>query len=176
MLVSDQTRRCPICAEPHPLQLHGWYDRYGLFPHPEKDARIAVRRLRCVETGRTVSLLPDFCIPKRQHGPAILGPFLIAVILQVIALLVAIRRLRPRVDCHSVAQSLLGGFVRRDRQLRVYLSQRLSRIPEAPPSVPVRRRPMAELLLALQQGAGDVASAFIQHGRAFHRCFQLGLA
>jgi hypothetical protein len=175
MLVSTTTQACPFCSDQHPLQLHGWYHRWGLFPH-EPDRQLPVRRLLCVRTGRTVSLLPDFCIPRRQHGPAILGPFLHAVLIQGLALLVALRNLRPGVSCHSVAQSLRNGFARRQPQVRAYLSQVLPRLPEAPTAVPPCRKALAELVLALQQGHGTVTAAFIWHGRAFHQRYALGLA
>jgi hypothetical protein len=176
MLVCDETMACPICPDRHRLQLHGWYSRYGLFPPPEPEQRLPIRRLLCVRTGRTVSLLPDFCIPRRQHGPALLGPFLHAVLIQGVALLVALRSLRPGMTCHSVAQSLRNGFARRQPQLRAYLSQTFPRLPEAPASIPPSRRSLAELVLALSQGSSGIAAAFTWHGRSFHRCFQLGLA
>jgi len=67
------------------------------------------------------------------------------VLVRGIALLVALRSLRPCVNCHSVAQSLRDGFARRGPQLRAYLSQPCSRFPEALDSTSTCQRPLARL-------------------------------
>ena len=72
-LLDSESRRCPFCSDRHRLRIHGWYHRYAIQPRtPEGEVpRIRVRRLLCVRQGRTVSLLPEFCLPRRQQGPAI---------------------------------------------------------------------------------------------------------
>jgi transposase-like protein len=56
---------CPQCKKAH-LKRHGFYVRYlvtiGF------DGEILIRRHRCPECGRTVSLLPSFCHPMRTYG------------------------------------------------------------------------------------------------------------
>jgi hypothetical protein len=176
MLVNDCSRACPFCEDNHLLRLHGWYARWGLFPDPAPEVFLPIRRLYCPHVRRTVSLLPDFCVPRRQHGPAILGRFLHAVILRGVAILAALRTLRPHCQRHSVAQSLLKGFLRREEPLRAYTAQLAPRHPEVPRSVPESRRALAGLLLALCARFQDAAKAFVHHGRCFHERFKLALA
>ncbi|MEM7202550.1 MAG: DUF6431 domain-containing protein [Planctomycetota bacterium] len=76
MLVSERSRKCPFCRDKHRLRLHGHYHRHVLVPGDQAPERVPVRRLLCTRVRKTVSLLPDFCLPRRQHGPAILGTFL----------------------------------------------------------------------------------------------------
>jgi hypothetical protein len=175
MLVDVQTLACSFCPDHHALELHGWYHRYALFPAAE-DTCLPIRRLLCTRTGKTVSLLPDFCIPRRQHGPAILGLFLAAVLITGLALLKAIQKQRPSVTYHSVAQSLLSGFTRRQSHLRAYLAQTFPRFPEAPATVQPVHRSRAEVFLALTAQSKDIPASFRHHGRLFHDCGQLGLA
>ncbi len=176
MLVSPDTRRCPFCGDGHRLRLHAWYLRYALLPDPEPPMRIPVRRLLCVAKGRTVSLLPDFCLPRRQHGPAILGAFLVAWALKGRPLVRALQTVRDHVAGHSVAQSLLRGFCAKLDALRSYLAALRPRHVDVPDEVPPPRRAAAAVLLALLDGFRDVAAALIHHGRAFHARFAQGLA
>lgn len=176
MLVNDRNCACPFCPDHHRLELLGWYQRYALFPG-DLDFHLPIRRLVCRQTGKTVSLLPDFCIPRRQHGPAILGLFLAAVLIQGLSLLKALQQQRPSVTVHSVAQSLLAGFSRRQSHLRTYLAQTFPRFPEAPNSVQPHYRSHAEVFLALTaHSSSDIPGAFRHHGRLFHDFCQLGLA
>jgi len=75
-LLTEENRRCPFCKNGHRLRRHGTYERQALFPDPEDPRSIPIQRLLCARKGKTVSLLPDFCLPRRQHGPSILGLFL----------------------------------------------------------------------------------------------------
>jgi hypothetical protein len=174
-LVTAETRRCPFCRDAHSLRLHGWYGRQALLPHQEGVVRVWVRRLCCAVTGKTVSLLPDFCLPRRQHGPGILGIFLWALS-SGHSLLESMRQARSDPTSHSVPQSLLRGFLRRGHQLRAYLAARTPRQPPVPLVTAAERRGLALLVQGLHAGFDSAVRAFEYHGRLFHHRFGLGLA
>ena len=174
-LVCDQTRECPFCADAHRLELHGWYERWALFPDPQQPVRLPIRRLYCPAAGQTVSLLPDFCLPRRQHGPAILGGFLKAV-LDGADLLKALRHVRAETAWHSVAQSLRDGFLRRQVKIRAYAARLHRRVVELPEQVPRSQRTLAELFFGLVEGFKSPATAFVFHTPHFHERFADGLA
>ncbi len=173
-LVTSESRQCPFCEGFHRLRIHGWYLRFALFLFTPP-RRIAVRRLLCVVTGRTVSLLPDFCLPKRQHGPAILGNFLHAYIGGK-TLLSALRKARGEASAHSVAQSLRDGFLRRAHEIRAYLAGLFSKGIEVPAKISKEKHRLASLVVGLLEGFSETDHAFLHHGYHFHRKFALGLA
>ena len=137
-------------------------------------ARVPVRRLLCVHTGRTVSLLPDFCIPRRQHGPAILGTFL-AGYAEGKPLLTALRAARRDAPSHSVAQSLRRGFLARGNRIRTFLASLRARALEPTPSTAGLRGEVSVLLGALCLGFVKAAEAFVHHGVGLHAMQQIGL-
>jgi hypothetical protein len=175
-LVDPETLTCPFCPDGHRLWRHGWYERQALLPDPAPAVTIPIRRLICPVTGRTVSLLPDFCLPRRQHGPEILGGFLEAYLLRGMILLGALRSVRAEAAGHSVAQSLLRGFDRRTQGIQAYLAQRRPRRPRVPDGVPAPLRALAALILELRRGFRDIQAAFVHHGRVFHAFGRQGLA
>lgn len=136
---------------------------------------IPVRRLLCARVGRTVSLLPDFCIPRRQHGPAILGAFL-AGYAEGKALTTALRAVRPDAPGHSVAQSLRTGFLTRGGRIRTYLARVRARASEPSPSAAGFRGEVRALLAALCLDFAQAADAFIHHGVGLHAMQLIGLA
>lgn len=172
-LVIEDSRGCPFCADGHALRLHGWYWRWALFPDPEKPQKLPLRRLYCPHARRTVSLLPDFCMPRRQHGPAILALFL-KMFLAGTGPLQALRRVRRAAPCHSVAQSLRDGFIKRAVKIRAYLAQRQRRAIEAPEHIPKDRRRAGELFCGLVAGFKNPDAAFIFHTVPFHQGFADG--
>lgn len=174
-LVNEQSRQCPFCAQAHRLWLYGWYRRWLVLPDPEPPQKIAVRRLYCPHARRTVSLLPDFCIPRRQTGSAVLALFLQAYV-QGAGLLRALRAVRREAGWHSSAQSLLQGFLKRAHSIRSYLSQRRHRWVPAPPDIREDRRPIAELYFGLIQRWPSPAPAFVYHGRCLHQRTTAALA
>jgi hypothetical protein len=174
-LLTEETRRCPRCTPQHPLRRHGWYERWAVFPDPESPQRISVLRLLCVVTGQTLSLLPDFCLPLRQHGPDILGPFLVGAAIDGLSLSAALRRLR-RGSRHSVASHLWRGFGKRAAEVAAYVAGCRARAPTVPTTVAPERRTVAQQVLSLVGDETDVATAFRHHGRLFHRRFGLALA
>jgi hypothetical protein len=137
--------------------------------------RVWVRRLCCTVTRKTVSLLPDFCLPRHQHGPGILGIFLQAFI-SGHTLLESMQQARPDPVGHSVPQSLVRGFLRRGHQLRAYLAARAPRQPPVPRAMPAQQRILALLVQGLLDGFDSAVRAFELHGRLFHHRFGLGLA
>ena len=76
----EAPERCPQkdCKAPIKMKKHGYYKRYifvtGFF------GIIRVRRYKCSVCGRTVSMLPSFCVPRLQYGVEII----------ILALLVAV--------------------------------------------------------------------------------------
>lgn len=174
VLVDEISRACPFCAERHRLRLHGHYRRRALLPDGRMEV-IPVRRLLCARVGRTVSLLPDFCIPRRQHGAAILGTFLTGYA-EGKALTTALRAVRPDAPGHSVAQSLRKGFLDRGGRIRTYLACVRARAPEPPPSTPGFRGEVRALLAALGLDFAQAAEAFVHHGVGLHAMQQIGLA
>jgi hypothetical protein len=141
----------------------------------EEDTRIEVLRLYCPAQKRTVSLLPDFCIPRRQHGPAVLAGFLLGLLFEGLTLLGALRKVRPTAEHHSVAQSILRGFVKRVDKLASYLSRVTPQAPELPELPQQSRRHLAQRVLWLSAGWHDLAAALVHHGRGFHLQSGLGL-
>jgi hypothetical protein len=173
-LVDERSRSCPYCVEKHRLRLHGHYHRCVLV-EDGRTVRIPVRRLLCVHTGRTVSLLPGFCVPRRQHSTAILGTFL-AGYAEGKSLLPALRAVRPDALGHSVAQSLRTGFLARGGRIRTYLAHVRARAIEPPPSTPGFRGEVRALVAALCVGFVEAAVAFVHHGVGLHAMQQIGLA
>ena len=132
-------------------------------------------RLLCARTGKTVSLLPDFCLPRRQHGPAIVGAFLSGYA-QGESLLASLRAVRPDAAGHSVAQSLRQGFLARAGPIRAYLARLRARAIDPPATACGRRREVAALLVGLCHGFAAAAEAFVHHGVGLHAMAQIGLA
>lgn len=169
---------CPFCPLAHRLRRHGFYERWALLVEGGVlvEHRVRVRRLLCPRTGRTVSLLPAVCIPRRQHGPEALGTLLDAYALAQQGLLAAYRCLRPGAESHSVPQHLVGGFLRRRPQWTAYLGGLRARVPLPPPGLEGRRLEVARLLLPLREGHPGGPQALRLHGVPFHERFALGVA
>lgn len=174
-LSDEDNRRCLFCPDGHRLRLHGTYKRQALFPDPEAPRSLTIQRLLCVRTGRTVSLLPDFCLPRRQHGPAILGLFLQAL-LGGAGVLAALSRFRRDLSHHSTPRSLLKGFLGKAGRIRSYLARLRRRVVEASQGIPRARRLLAFLVQGLLSGFPDPPAAFIHHARRFHQLFRVSLA
>jgi len=175
LLAVPGARECPFCGDKHRLRRHGDYHRFALLPGAQEPARLPICRLLCARTGKTVSLLPDFCLPRRQHGPAIVGRFLSGYAAGG-TLLASLRAARPDAAGHSVAQSLRKGFVARAGPIRTYLARLRARAIEPPATTCGRRREVAALLVGLCHGFATAADAFVHHGVGLHAMAQIGLA
>jgi len=64
--------KCPHkgCHAPVRMEKHGFYERYMV--DWEFAGRIRIRRYICPMCGRTVSMLPSFCVPNMQYGVEII--------------------------------------------------------------------------------------------------------
>jgi hypothetical protein len=175
-LLSEENCQCPFCADRHRLRLHGHYYRYGLLPDPEAVQLLPVFRLFCPREKKTVSLLPDFCTPRRQYGPAVLGIFLASLVLLGQTLLEALRQARAGVPGYQVGQALLRGFRARGHQIRAYLAGLRPRAAPVSWANSSRHHELVPLVAGLLAGFADPAVAFVHHGRALHERFGVGLA
>lgn len=63
---------CPLCGRTHPLRKHGTCPRYvcDLFLVP---VIIKLLRYYCPGCGHTVSILPSFCIPRKQYSAGVIS-------------------------------------------------------------------------------------------------------
>lgn len=127
-----------------------------------------VRRLLCAVLGRTVSLLPDFCIPKRQFGLAVFLEFLERLI-DGASLRGALSAARGEPSGHSVAQSLVRGFLAGRAAILAYLATCARRVVEPPSRVSPRRRDLARLLAGLTAGGASRHEALCERAAGLHR-------
>lgn len=135
----------------------------------EETLEIPLVRLLCRHSGVTVSLATDFCIPRRQHGPQVLGLFLEALVDAGLGLAGAMRRARPDAPRgQSLPQSLLPGFRRRLSSTRTWLGSQRARAP-SPPASPNRQPLEVRLVVTEILGlAADARWAFTYAGRGIH--------
>jgi len=75
---------CPFCKPSHRLRRHGTYQRNAVTA--EQVFRICIQRLLCAATGQTVSILPDFLLPRKQHLIPVVASFFSAFALQGLSL------------------------------------------------------------------------------------------
>lgn len=68
-------KRCPNCGQPGKLQALGYYERGVVSQGHPAYVRFLVRRFRCVNCRRTVSVLPAFSQPYRLIGSRIIGHY-----------------------------------------------------------------------------------------------------
>ena len=61
-------KRChnPRCNKLVQFRKHGFYERYYI--SNIYDGKIVIRRYICPICGHTISIMPDFCLPKYLHG------------------------------------------------------------------------------------------------------------
>ena len=175
-VVTQEHLICPWCTARHRLRRHGTYRRTAILVGG-RTLVVPVVRLLCPHAGATVSLLPDFCLPGRQHGPAVLGVFLEALVLLGLSLAKAMRRARPDAPVgHSLPQSLLAGFRKRLPVILTWLASQRARAPSAPQGTgrwPVELRTAVQCLLG---SSSDPGAAFTAAGLQLHRRHGVGLA
>jgi hypothetical protein len=169
---------CPYCPDGHRLQAHGRYCRWVLVLEGERavEERLPIKRFLCTRTGRTVSLLPDFCLPRRRHGADLVGALLAALITASASLAEAYARLRRPVEGPRTAQALVAGFLARRPWLEAYAARLRPRAPVVPTHLSRRRREVARLFFPLLLGRSGGPDALRHHGRRFHAEFGRGIA
>jgi hypothetical protein len=136
---------------------------------------LEIRRLYCRQARKTVSLLPDFCFPRRQYGPAAVGFLLECLIILKLSFLAAVRKLRPEAERHSLAQELVAGVVRRRAQITAYVGALRHRVEDPPLGLSGRCHEAALLFLPLREGFETGASALLHHNAPFHGRYGVGL-
>lgn len=175
-LLTGETCWCPFCPDRHCLRRHGYYHRWAIFPGEDHWVRIPVVRLLCGVTGQTVSLLPDFCLPRRQYGPAVLGIFLHALGLLGLPTLAAFCVAVPGSTARSTAQALRDAFLRNAQHVRSFLCAIHPRHVPAPVATAPGRRELAALVIGLTAPSPCPGGAFVRHGAPFHARFHTGFA
>ena len=55
ILATPGAMECPFCGDKHRLRRHGYYPRFALVLGEAEPVRLAICRLLCARTGRTVS-------------------------------------------------------------------------------------------------------------------------
>lgn len=175
----EGVRDCPFCEDVHRLRVHGWYERWVTVLNGEalRNERLRVRRLLCAQTLKTVSLLPDFCIPRRQYGVEVLGYLLECFVVLKLSYLGALRRLRPTAERHSVVQQLIAAFLSRRSAIAGFVGTLLHRVhTEISSDMTGRRRESARLFLPLREGYVDGPAALVGHAFAFYQRCRTGFA
>lgn len=136
-----------------------------------------MRRLLCAAKLKTVSQLPDFCVPRRQYGVGVLGYFIECFVVMKLSYLGALRRLRPTAERHSVVQQLIAGFVSRRAAITGLIGTLFHRVhTEISAEMEGRRREAASLFLPLREGYADGSTALIDHALAFFEHCRMGFA
>jgi len=170
-LVTAATRSCPYCADKHPMRLHGCYWRWAITSGYPEGVKIRIQRLLCPVTGCTVSLLPDFCHPRRQYGPSFIGVFLVALIIKGKTLLDALHAVRPSVSSHAVGQSLRDGFTDQEHVLNAYVSSIHPEKIKVPRRISQQQQPYARLVLGLTGESRNPGKHFVHHAHGIHARF-----
>lgn len=171
-LLDEDHRICPICDSRHRLRRHGLYRRWAYLPGEAEPRSLPIVRLLCAVTGRTVSLLPDFCLPRRQHGPGVVGLFLHALAIEGRTLGSSLEAAGLEDKSHSLAQSFLRGFKLRRHSLGAYLASRLRRWKLPPPD---HRHEIAREVSAILELSQGIVRSFVLCGRELHSKFGVGL-
>lgn len=160
------------------MRAHGSYERwvFVLDGQAAREERIRVKRFLCVRSGQTVSLLPDFCLPRRRYGSEVVGLLLQVVSTVGASLASAFARLRHELDGPRSAQALVGGFLARRPQLEGYAARLRQRAPELPVGLSAYRQEVARLFLPLRAGQRSGPAALRHHGLLFQGRFGQGIA
>lgn len=172
IIIAEDHRRCPFCDDGHRLNSHGHYERFVVLP--DRVEHIPVLRFLCPEAMRTVSLLPDFCLPRRQVGVAVLSVLLHGVTFLSQSIETAVHKARLPID-PKTGWSLLSRFRSQIDLIGTHVGQVFGRVPELPDHVP-RHDPQFHQLVAALLGTASPSLALISHARQFHEKFHRPLA
>ena len=119
-------KKCPHkdCGISVEMNKHGFYSRF--LTTLKYSGLVRIRRYRCPKCGRTVSMLPSFCIPKVSYGTVF-----IVMLLRYALTAGSIRKAAKAfcVNVGSVSRRLIGKYLSRlqnNRQLIQYGLNQLS--------------------------------------------------
>ncbi len=164
---------CPFCTPTHRLRCHGFYARWAITATVMR--RTWVRRLLCPATGSTVSLLPDFLVPRKLFLASVIATFLHAFIWLRHSLSIATgaaTRIRPS---RQKGRSWCRAVLARAQAIRKYAAGLPAAAPKAllaPPAADTLRHDLHALLGPLLgpvlADAADLAHAFTDHCRRMH--------
>jgi hypothetical protein len=182
--VPQDTDLCPFCQATHRLRRHGTYRRSAV----TFDAvlRISIQRLLCAATGRTVSLLPDFLLPRKQHVIPVVAAFFLAFALQRLALAASMAFATIIYPSRQKGTYWIRCLLRNAPVIMTYMASvrprpRVPRSEAAPPPCPrggfiTRARARLALLPdLLLDGFGSLQDAFRFHSRNMHMRFARAL-
>jgi hypothetical protein len=164
---------CPFCAKPHRLRRHGFYTRTVVDGDAVWD--ILIRRLLCATTGHTVSLLPDFLVPRKRHSLLVIATFLYAFAWTGVTLLTAVRQATRSYVSYQKGAFWCRAIRDRSAKIQQYASTLAERGPTvadiAPPLDTPSRRTLRILLQPLLDGHDNLVSALVHHSTCMHgRC------
>lgn len=176
---------CPFCEPTHRLRRHGTYRRTAVTA--DAVLCISIERLLCAATGRTVSLLPDFLFPRKQHVVPVVAAFLSAFVFQTLSLTASMACATIIYASRQKGTYWIRCLLRNAPVFQIYMAsirprQRIPRSEAAlPPPAPgggfitrVRAR-LALLLDLLLDGFGSLEDAFRFHSRHMHIRFARAL-
>jgi hypothetical protein len=141
---------------------------------------VAIARFLCRATGRTVSLLPDFLVPRKQHTVAVIATFLHAFVWVGLSLAIAVATATRLYPSREKGRFWARAVAARAPLVHAYAAvQDLRTAPPAADSVlpadPARTL-LRTLLAPLRAGWPDLPSAFVHHSRCLHARYGLALA
>jgi hypothetical protein len=160
---------CPFCPVPHPLRRHGFYRRNAIGKDSVRS--LFVRRLLCPPTGRTVSLLPDFLLPRKQHTTRVVAEFLHAFALLALTLTASMARATASYPSRQKGAFWLCLLLDNLPAFRTWLASSIPRRTAPSPSMGEPHSARAVLAPLLRLLADDVSGfheAFRRHCRRMH--------
>ncbi len=143
-------RSCPYCEAPDRLVGHGSYPRNAV--DPQHSIPIRIKRFLCPVCGRTVSVLPTFCLPHRHYQAAIIQT-LLDLRLTAWASWSAIRQrfLPSDLPTRTTCREWVGAFARNSEAYLHALVQQLARWQLVPGKLEVVMEELAGAARASQQ-------------------------
>ena len=164
LVIEAQFLWCPFCKgkkKKHRLWRHGSYERFVVVAELDVAITILVVRLYCCKKGQTVSLLPHFLAPRKQHTWEVMGTYFSKIEIEGcsrVAAMEAATKIKPsRQKGAYWSRCLEENLV----QIQTYLSGIRPRLAGAPcPST---------LLKALRRGYKTLGEALARHNLMMHK-------
>gem|GEM_PF-2371482 len=163
---------CPWCETPHPLRRHGAYNRTvtdgaGFFT-------VLILRLFCPVHGKTVSLLPSFLLPRKQHAAGVVADFFHSYVLLGLTLISAVARATTSFPSYQKGSFWRRCFEKNLPRTRTYLAgfRPLQTRDPTPASPRSRIQPALTLIL---DGFRSPRQAFEAHSRRMHQTLGFAL-